>query len=367
MGWWDSVKDYAGKGEKWGEGAASGFYEDFWGKPARDQKKALEDAGQQQLGYGQEARDWYSGQNRDIQDNIYGQAQSDLNAFRNAYGGTGGPGGSGYPGGGGNGTGMGPGGGGGPHLGRLDAEYAGADANKPTEAQDFYKKLQADGGPQEQQDYYRYLNGNRDALTNTETLYNERKDGSDPAARYQDTRAVEDINRQLAARGGFANTAGFRQIDDYYANANAQRSQQLAALAAGADTSRLGKNNQLGQAATGASGEQDTYTGRLGQAATGASHEQSDFNTYKSGLAKDADQEVADYFKTLTGNSTGLAKAEADTQTELAKAGGQALSTAQLAAIQAELAAAGVDPAKQKDFLNFITSTVGSVAKVAAA
>ncbi len=340
MGWWDKTKQYAGDAFNSAGNAGAGFYESFWGKPARDQKNAIHNAGQTELGFGQDAQNYYTGQNQQIQSDYYGKAQSDLDAYR-AYG----------------------------SFGKNEAtQLKQADSNKPTQAQDFYTQLQDTGGSHQQQDYYDYLNGGKTDLTNQETLYNERKDGSDPAAAYMDQRATEGIDRALAARGGYANTAGERQIGDYYANANAQRSQQLAGLAAGADTSRLGKNSALGQASAGASGEQKSYYDQLGGAANSASTEQSDFNKYKTGMSKDIDTGVADYFKTLSGSSTALAKAQADTQTELAKAGGQALSQAQIAALQAELAAAGVDPAKQKDFLEFITNmgkTVGTVAAAA--
>ncbi len=367
MGWWDKTKEYAGDAFNAAGSAGADFYESFYGKPARDQKNAIQTAGEKELGFGQDARDFYSGQNQAIQNDYYGKASADLDAYRRA-GGTA-PGDTGVAGGPEGGA-FSPNGGGSknsPNLFRLGDEYKNADANKATQQQDFYTQLQATGGPHEQKDYYDYLNGDKANLTNQETLYNQRKDGSDPAAAYMDQRATEGIDRALAARGGYANTAGERQIGDYYANANAQRSQQLAGLAAGADTSRLGKNSALGTAAQGASGEQHSYYDQLGGAAQGASKEKSDFNTYKSDLGKGADQEVSDYFKTLTGSSTALAKAQADTQTELAKAGGQALSQAQIAALQAELAAAGVDPAKQKDFLEFITNMGKTVGEVAAA
>jgi len=190
---------------------------------------------------------------------------------------------------------------------------------------------QANNRPMQQQDYFNYMKGQAGGLTNQEELYNERKNGTDPAAAYMDKRAIDQINNQLAARGRYNSGPGVRQISDYEANANAQRSQQLASLAGGADSSRLGLDSAYGNAASGASGEQSGY------------------------------------FNDLEHNSQSLAQAKADTFGHYSDEAGQAYTQGQLAKIEAYLAAQGVDAATFHQLMTDLGSVGGGAAKLTTA
>jgi len=190
---------------------------------------------------------------------------------------------------------------------------------------------QANNRPTQQQDYFTYMKGQAGGLTNQEELYNERKKGTDPAAAYMDKRAIDQINNQLAARGRYNSGPGVRQISDYEANINAQRAQQLASLAGGADSSRLGLDQAYGGAASGASGEQSGY------------------------------------FNDLEHNSQSLAQAKADTFGHYSDEAGQAYSQGQLAKIEAYLAAQGVDAATIHQLMQDVGALGGGAAKLTTA
>lgn len=190
---------------------------------------------------------------------------------------------------------------------------------------------EANNRPGQQQQYFQYMQGQAGQQTNQEQLYNERKNGNDPAAAYQDSRAIASINNQLAARGRYNSGPGVRQISDYEANANAQRSQQLAGLAGGADSSRLGVDSAYGSAASGASGEQSKY------------------------------------FGDLTTNSTNLAQAKADTFGHYSDQAGNAYSQGQLAQIEAQLAASGVDAATMHQFMSDMGAVAGGAGNIISA
>lgn len=163
--------------------------------------------------------------------------------------------------------------------------------------------------PTQQQDYFNFMGDQAHKNTNQEDLYNARKNGTDPAAAYEDQRATEQINTQLAARGRFNSGSGVRQVSDYLANAGAQRSKQLAALAGGADQSRLGMDTAYGTSARGASGEQ------------------------------------SDYFGNVMDSSQKLAQAKADTFGHYSDRGSDQYSAGQWAKIEAQLQKSGVDAA----------------------
>jgi hypothetical protein len=167
------------------------------------------------------------------------------------------------------------------------------------------------------------MRGQAAGPTNQEQLYNERKGGVDPAAAYQDERAMADINRQLAARGMANSTPGVRQITDYQANINAQRAQQLAALAGGADTSRLGLDQAYGGAAQGASGEQRGY-----------------YNDVMNGAGS-------------------LGDSRANTFGHFSELGGQAYGEGQKEKLQAALQAAGIDMATFQNMVGDVTAVGG--------
>lgn len=181
--------------------------------------------------------------------------------------------------------------------------------------------------PGQQQAYFDYMKGQVGGLTNEEQLYNERKSGNDPAAAYQDQRATDQINKQLAARGRFNSGPGVRQVSDYLANANFQRSQQLASLAGGADNSRLGLDNAYNNAASGASGEQSKY------------------------------------FKDLTTGYQNANQSMADTFGHFADEGEQAYRDGQMAKYEAQLAASGVDAATAHQMASDAFGVVGLAVK----
>lgn len=339
---WNSVTNTVGG---WGSDLQDYFFED----PADKQKKGLKDLSKNWQAAGANQRDWYGNQGAGI-DSMFGQTERDINDFRNTD-----------------------------PTDRLtdiytDAQYGGnSDGSilglatkdiRPKQKQDYYDKLQNDPSlrAHQQEDYYNFLNGGREGLTNQEQLYSERRSGGDPAAQYEDQRAVEAINRQLAARGGYANSQGERQITDYYANAGAQRSKQLADLAAGADTSRLGKNSQLGAAAQGASGETSDYAKQLGEGAAGASQEAADWNKFKVDLASQIGEQQEKHFTDLINSDQTLANHRAEIAAKMTELGGAAMSDAQKEAFAAELAALGVDAQKIKD----IMGALGGIAKAGA-
>jgi hypothetical protein len=175
---------------------------------------------------------------------------------------------------------------------------------------------EANNRPTQQQDYFTYMQGQAAGKTNEETLYDQRKNGNDPAAQYEDTRATEGINKQLAARGRYNSGAGVRQISDYLANANAQRSHDLGTLAAGADSSRATLNTGYGNAASGASGEESKYFGDLSK------------------------------------NSLSLANAKADTFGHYSDRGDDAYQQGKDRELDSKLAAMGVDAATRKQLIS---------------
>lgn len=204
-------------------------------------------------------------------------------------------------------------------------------ANRPTQLQDYYAMLNAHGAPTQQQDYYNYITGQVGKNTNTEDLYNARKGGYDPAAEYEDARAVKAINDQAAARGGYNSGASTRAINDYYANVGAQRSHDLASLAGAADAGRSGLYSAYGNAANSAGGAESDYYNLLGHAAGGASGEESD------------------YYRGLTSAATDIARGKAGIVQDTAAAAGKVFSDAQFEKIQAELKKAGVDVSQIKN------------------
>lgn len=180
--------------------------------------------------------------------------------------------------------------------------------------------------PTQQQDYFDFMGKQAGGKTNQETLFDQRKNGGvDPAAAYEDKRATEGINTQLAARGRYNSGAGVRQISDYLANTNAQRSHDLANLAGGADNSRLGLDTAYGSAAKGASGEERGY------------------------------------FNDVMDSSKGLADAKADTFGHYSDRGSDQYSEGQKAKIEAMLTKAGVDAAT----IRAMFQDAGAVAEVA--
>lgn len=142
--------------------------------------------------------------------------------------------------------------------------------------------------PTQQQDYFQYMKDQAGGATNQEELYNLRKTGADPAAAYEDQRGTEQINKQLAARGRFNSGPGVRQISDYLANANAQRSHDLALLAGGADSSRNALSTTYGGAAKGASGEQSDYFGNVMDASQSLARDKADIFSHYSDRGSDA-------------------------------------------------------------------------------
>ncbi len=175
--------------------------------------------------------------------------------------------------------------------------------------------------PGQQQSYYDYMGGQAGKATNQEELYNARKTGMDPAAAYEDQRATEGINKQLAARGRFNSGAGVRQISDYLANANAQRSHDLGVLAGGADASRNSLNTTYGTSARGASGEQSQY------------------------------------FGDVMNSSMGLADAKAGVFGHYSDRGSDQYSQGQMAQIEAKLAEMGVDAATAHQWISDLGKT----------
>ena len=217
-------------------------------------------------------------------------------------------------------------------------------ANQSTQLQDYYKYMQGQAGQQtNQEQFYSGIKGSYGDLTNEETLYNERKGGNDPAAAYQDQRATQALDNAAAARGGYNSGAALRSTSDYYANANAQRSQQLAQLAGGADASRATKLSGYENAAGGADTSRANVNNSLGNAASGASKEQSD------------------YYSGISNQATKLAADKAGISQDILSKGIEAYQSGQVASIDAYLAKAGVD-AKAIAAFNSTLSAVGGAA-----
>ena len=125
--------------------------------------------------------------------------------------------------------------------------------------------------------------------TDVENLYSQRVAGGDPAANYEDTRAIEAINNQLAARGRFNSGPGVRQISDYLANAGAQRSHQMADLATASSSAAGSRAGYM----SGLAGQSDTTrlaaTGLRGDLAKASDATDLAGRSYLGGLAKDVD------------------------------------------------------------------------------
>lgn len=125
--------------------------------------------------------------------------------------------------------------------------------------------------------------------TDVEQLFAQRRDGSDPAAAYMDQRAMEAINNQLAARGRFNSGPGVRQISDYLANANAQRSQQLAGLAQASSTAAGQRANYRSALAGQTDSSRLQATGLRGQLANASDSINLQGRNYLGGLASGVD------------------------------------------------------------------------------
>lgn len=304
MSYWDPTSwDW----QRIGTGVATGglseaggyIYDKYYGNGADQQKQGYRDAGAAASKLGTDQRDWYSQQGDKALGAFSGGVGTDTaGAVSN----------NGAAGRIGNGS---------PPPTYLSPDQALLDQrnNRSTQAQDYFGYMQGQAGHQ----------------TNQEELYASRRGGYDPAAAYQDSRATRDINNQLAARGGYNSGAGERQIGDYYANANAQRSRDLAGLAGGADSSRLGVDTAYGNAASGAS------------------------------------KENSDYYTGLSDQSLKNAQAKSDVSSHFSELGGNAYSQGQLAEIEANLAASGVDAATRKQFMDDLISAAGGAGKLATA
>lgn len=320
--------------------------------PANEQKSAYYNAGQASSNLGKEQRDWYMNQANTAlgfygggnAPQAYGTGPAPTPSahysFATGNGETNGPnqlaGGQPnvLPKGAGKTFNGGPGGGGGGGAPTADDALRNQMRNPSMYQRNFYNQMTQPGArPTQQQTYFDYMQGQVGDPTNLESLYSERKAGGNQYEDYEDKRATDAINRAMAARGGFNSGNARRGITDYYANVGAQRDRDLASLAGAADASRLGLSNAYGGSASGASGEQRGYFSDVGDAARGASGEQSD------------------YYKSLTSGAFDLSKAKADLYADFAARGGQAYSEGELANIEAKLAAAGVDAATIKAFM----------------
>lgn len=221
-------------------------------------------------------------------------------------------------------------------------------ANKSTQLQDYYKFMQGQAGkPTNEEDFYSGIKGSYGDLTNEETLYNERKSGTDPAAAYEDKRATEALDAAAAARGGYNSGAALRSTSDYYSNVGAQRSKQLADLAAGADSSRSKKLGDYEGAASGADTSRNQVNTTLGTAASGASKEQSD------------------YYSGISNQATKLAADKAGISQDILAKGIEAYQSGQVASIDAYLAKAGVDAKTIAAFNQTLNAAGGTAGKIA--
>ena len=218
--------------------------------------------------------------------------------------------------------------------------------NRSTQQQDYYNTMKGQaGGATKQEELYDVDTRNLDParsygskLSDVEDLYNQRKNGVDPAAAYEDSRATEQINNQLAARGGYNSGAGTRQIDDYYANVGAQRSKQLADLAATSSDAANKRATYRSGAAGDADRSRHDINSALGNAAAGASGEQSD------------------YYNNVTGQSVKLAADRAGVQADLGSKAIEAYKSGQVASIEAYLLKAGIDAESAKAFSGYLQS-----------
>lgn len=306
MSWgWGDYALTIGTGGLYGAGKLA--YDKAYAGPAQEQKQGYYTAGQQSAQLGQQQRDWYQQQGQQALG--YFSGANDTVATPRV-----GVGGDSWANHGGAGN-----------IGQMFT--LSRNPNAPL-SPDQALMNQANNRPTQQQDYFNFMKGQAGQQTNQEQLYNERKNGTDPAAAYQDQRAIDAINQQLAARGRYNSGPGVRQVSDYEANINAQRAQQLASLAGGADSSRLGLDTAYGTAASGASGEQSKY------------------------------------FGDLTGAAQNLAQAKADTFGHYSDQAGQAYSQGQLAQIEANLAASGVDAATIHQFMTDLGSVTGGAVKL---
>lgn len=286
-------------------------YNYLYGDPAKQQKDGYTQAGNSASALGNEMQDYYKQQGRQAM-NFYGGNYGKAPPTPPKQAGAGTRVGSGSPG------------------GAAGAAAHAAATGGPSS--DYYGVLDAlndqrANRPEQQQQYFEYMNGQVGKLTNEEELYNARKSGNDPAAAYEDQRATENINKQLAARGRFNSGPGVRQVSDYLANANAQRSHQLAELAGGADSSRLSRDNAYGESAKGASGEESKY-----------------FNDITSGYQ--------------TAND-----AMASTFGHFSDEGSQAYMDGKKAQMDARLAAQGVDAATRKQMVDDVFKGIGAYEK----
>lgn len=178
----------------------------------------------------------------------------------------------------------------GPQTGMLD-QYAGREMQRgiPGSTQSVFDSSNRGlSGPGASENLYNSQTYGR-GPTDVEQLYSERKGGNDPAAAYQDQRATEQINNQLAARGRYNSGPGVREISDYLANANAQRSQQLAGLSEASS----GAAGQRAGYMAGLAGQTDqnrlSATSLRGQLAQNADSMNLQGRNYLGGLASGVD------------------------------------------------------------------------------
>ena len=324
---------------KYGEAGWDAIY----GDPANAQKTAYGMAGNSASALGREQRDWYGDQGKtalgffgggnggipsaggmasSVPPSRLGASMTSPNAFRDMARGGGAPAAGGFP--------SSARAGGGVDLAGMRAGMPKGPVQLSSITPDDALNRLAGGQPTQQRDFYEYMQGQAGNKTNLENLYAQRQAGGDPAAAFEDSRAERALNNRFAATGGFNSGAGIRATGDYYANVGAQRSRDMAGLAGAADSSRLGLDNAYGGSAKGASGEQ------------------------------------RDYYSDLFGASMGLGKAKADTFTHFADKGGEAYSQGELAKIEAQLAAAGVDAATIKQFMSDLGKGVEAGTKIAA-
>jgi hypothetical protein len=154
-----------------------------------------------------------------------------------------------------------------------------------------------------------------------EDLYKQGIGALNPYYDYASQQAEKSINRGSAARGNFNSSYTMKLLGDTEANLRGQQAKDMAGLAAEADRERLSRYGAGFGAASGAQGlEQDRVTGAVRDAIAMA--------TGRSGLTKD-----------FYGNI-------------------QKIDATQLAAIEAQLKASGMDAAKVAGIMN----TLGQIA-----
>lgn len=221
--------------------------------------------------------------------------------------------------------------------------------------------------------------------TDVESLYQARLHGGDPAAAYEDSRATEALDNQLAARGGYNSGAGVRSITDYYANANAQRSKQMADLAAassgaanqragyrstlasGADTSRGDVNKDFFNASSGADRSRLDVNDAYAKAANSADTSRNNVEQDVADAAAGASKENSDYYNNISQNSLKLASDRAGISEDLGTKAIEAYKSGQVASIQAYLAKSGVDAATIQAFVDTLSKTVKAGTEIASA